>query len=175
MKTKKILQTPEELNQIAEELLKPWTVSTKSPENDRLDVTIDAKDIQTCTKAIMDANWGYLSAITGLDNAEYEVIEGTTEKKAIPGKGSLELLYHFCSGAAIVSLRTSLPYTKAQIDTICNIIPSASLYERETAELFGIDFVGTPSTEHLLLPDDWPAEVYPLRKTFTGLEKKAKA
>jgi Ni,Fe-hydrogenase III component G len=30
--------------------------------------------------------------------------------------------------------------------------------------------VGTPDPGKLLLPDDWPDGVYPLRKSFTGLE-----
>ncbi|MBK8901102.1 MAG: nickel-dependent hydrogenase large subunit [Anaerolineaceae bacterium] len=32
--------------------------------------------------------------------------------------------------------------------------------------MFGITVTDTPHTEHLFLPDDWPAEVYPLRKDF---------
>jgi Ni,Fe-hydrogenase III component G len=74
----------------------------------------------------------------------------------------------------VATIRVPLEYKKARVDSICDIIPSATLYEREAAELLGIEFSGTPSTEHLLLPDDWPTGVYPLRKTFTGLSKKQK-
>jgi Ni,Fe-hydrogenase III component G len=86
----------------------------------------------------------------------------------------VELLYHFCNGAAIITMRMKLPYANAAIDSICEVIPSATLYEREASELLGVDFIGTPSTEHLLLPDEWPVNVYPLRKSFTGLEKQNK-
>jgi Ni,Fe-hydrogenase III component G len=30
--------------------------------------------------------------------------------------------------------------------------------------------LGTPNTDRLVLSDDWPKGVYPLRKDFTGLE-----
>lgn len=175
MKTKKKLLTPEEVLKSAQALLKPWTVSENLPENNRVDLFIDAKNIKPAVQALMGEKWGYLAAITALDRAEFETPEGATERVPVKGKGNLEVLYHFCSGPVVATLRVTLPYTGAKIDTICDIIPSATLYEREAAELLGIDFIGTPSTEHLLLPDDWPTGIYPLRKTFTGLTKKQKA
>jgi Ni,Fe-hydrogenase III component G len=161
--------------QLAESLLKEFALSTNRPESDRLDVVIDRKNLKPAVKVLLvDKRWGYLSAITGLDNAKYEIDEVTKEKKLIPDAGSLELLYHFCFGAAVTTLRVAVPYNDAKVDSICDLISSVSLYEREAAELFGIEFVGTPSTDHLILPDGWPEGVYPLRKSFTGLEKEAK-
>ena len=161
--------------QFAESLLKEFTLSTNRPESNRLDVVIDRKDLKTAVKTLMVENhWGYLSAITGLDNAKYEVDETTKEKKIIPDAGSLELLYHFCQGAAITTLRVSVPYNDAKVDSIIDVISSVSLYEREAAELFGIDFEGNSNKDHLILPDGWPEGVYPLRKAFTGFEKQAK-
>jgi NADH:ubiquinone oxidoreductase subunit C len=146
-------------------------VSENSPEVDRLDVIIEPGKITQCVSALVKAKWGYLSAITALDRPEYTLVEGTNEKVVVPDKGNVELLYHFCNGPAIITLRVALPYAEAKIESICGVIPSATLYEREAAELLGVEFIGTPSTEHLLLPDDWPVNVYPLRKSFTGLAK----
>jgi Ni,Fe-hydrogenase III component G len=63
-----------------------------------------------------------------------------------------------------------VPYSKPQIDSICGIIPSATIYEREVIELFGFNLLNTPNTEKLILPDSWPDGVYPLRKSFTRLQ-----
>jgi len=63
----------------------------------------------------------------------------------------------------------SVTYHDAKVPSICHIIPSATLYERELMEMFGITVEGTPDTGKLLLPDDWPDGVYPLRKSFKGL------
>lgn len=153
-------------------LLESWTVSTQKPEANRLDVVIDAAHLREAVKTLLDAQWGYLSAITGLDAAEF-VTDENGVKKADPEKGHLELLYHFCAGAAVLTLRVTLPYDNPVVDSIYEIDNTCTLYEREAAELFGITFTGTPVTDHLLLPDDWPDGVYPLRKAFTGLEKKA--
>jgi Ni,Fe-hydrogenase III component G len=171
---KKIKLTSEDILANARTILKPWTLAENTPEKERLDITIDAGNIKKSVQALMDAQWGYVSAITALDRAEFMTEEGSAERKPVEGKGNLEVLYHFCSGPVVTTLRVALDYKKAEIDSICDIIPSMTLYEREAAELLGIDFKGTPSTEHLLLPDDWPTGIYPLRKTFTGLTKKQK-
>jgi Ni,Fe-hydrogenase III component G len=175
MKTKKKILTPEEIIQNADAALQPWKISSSNPEENRLDVVIAVKDVKACTQALIEKKWGYLAAITGLDRPEYVIAEGTNVKTALPDNGQIEVLYHFCSGPVITTLRVKVPYANPAIDSICDIIPSATLYERETMELLGIDFVGTPSTEKLLLPDNWPAGVYPLRKSFTGLPKSTEA
>ncbi len=163
----------QEALQKAEEILKELALSFNRPEENRLDVVIKAEDLKTAVKSLLLENrWGYLSAITGLDNAEYEVDEVTKEKMAIDGKGTLEALYHFAAGAAITTLRVILPYQAPKLDSICDLIPAATFYEREAMELFGIIFMGTPNTDHLILPDSWPEGVYPLRKTFKGLHEK---
>ena len=168
METEKALE-------IAESLLKEFAVSTNRPEANRLDVAIDRTNLKPAVKALLgNKHWGYLAAITGLDNAVWKVDETTKERTLDPKGGSLEVLYHFCKSAAVTTLRVALPYNDAKVESICDVISSVSLYEREAAELFGIEFIGTPNTDHLVLPDDWPAEVYPLRKAFTGFEKKAK-
>jgi NADH:ubiquinone oxidoreductase subunit C len=173
MVKKKVL-TPEELLQAGKEALQSWILSENTPENNRLDVVIQTAEIKNCVRALVNAKWGYLSAITALDSPEYTLVEGSNDKVIVPDKGNVELLYHFCNGAAIITMRMKLPYANAAIDSICEVIPSATLYEREASELLGVDFIGTPSTEHLLLPDEWPVNVYPLRKSFTGLEKQNK-
>jgi NADH:ubiquinone oxidoreductase subunit C len=157
----------------AEIILKKFTKSISHPEVNRLDVVIDRDQLTAAVQALLiDGHWGYLSAITGLDNPTYLIDVATSEKKIVPDTGSLELLYHFCLGAAITTLRVTLPYADPTVDTVCNIVSSATLYEREAAELLGITFTGTPNTDRLILADSWPVGVYPLRKSFTGLEKK---
>ncbi|MEM5775585.1 MAG: NADH-quinone oxidoreductase subunit C, partial [Anaerolineaceae bacterium] len=89
--------------------------------------------------------------------------------------GSIELMYHFVTGAAVLTLHVWVTYTNPGVPSVANQIPSAVLYELEVAEMFGVKFRNLPTDkEHLLLPDDWPQNVYPLRKSFTGLKETAK-
>jgi NADH:ubiquinone oxidoreductase subunit C len=158
---------------LAEDLLKPWTIEMKQPEDIRLDVVIRPQDLKAATRALIDAHWGYLSAITGLDKPVEKTAQGDEGVgKDVFAEDFLEVLYHFCYGAAVTTLRVSVPYSAANLDSVCEIIPSATLYERELMEMFGVEIKGTPSHEKLLLADDWPDGVYPLRKSFTGFKKE---
>ncbi|NMC53616.1 MAG: NADH-quinone oxidoreductase subunit C [Chloroflexi bacterium] len=145
---------------LARELLQPWAISESTPAAERLDVEISAENLVPAVQALHQAGWGYLSAITGIDRSSDNPEE----------EGRIEVMYHFSWGGVVTTLRLFVPYANAVIGSVCHEIPSATLYEREMIEMYGIEFPGTPSTEHLLLPDDWPAGVYPMRKSFTGLD-----
>jgi Ni,Fe-hydrogenase III component G len=44
------------------------------------------------------------------------------------------------------------------------MIKGAEFIEREMHDLLGIDFPGHPNLVRLILPEDWPDGVYPLRR-----------
>lgn len=138
--------------QTAEALLAPWTKSAARPDDTRLDIFVDVKDVLPSVTALTQARWGYLAAVTGLDLG----VE----------TGELEVLYHYCEGAAVVTVRARLPRDNASVDSICSQVAVATFYERELSEMFGITVVGTPNPNRMFLSDDWPAGVYPLRKDF---------
>ena len=52
------------------------------------------------------------------------------------------------------------------IPTITGLIPGANWAEREVRDLIGVEPVGHPDPRRLVLPDDWPDNLYPLRKDF---------
>jgi NADH:ubiquinone oxidoreductase subunit C len=167
--------------QAALERVQPWAATTNTPESNRLDIVIDRSNLLSTVQALEEpTRWGYLSAITGLDHPGLTTTIPSEEKKwdriedshELVGSahGSLEVLYHFCQGGAIVTLRVILSYQSPSLPSICYLIPYASLYERELIEMFGIEILDTPCTDRLLISDDWPKGVYPLRKEFTGLK-----
>ncbi|MFW6183752.1 MAG: NADH-quinone oxidoreductase subunit C [Chloroflexota bacterium] len=138
--------------QRAEELIEALNGDVERSAENCLDVSLDAQRLLPVVEALIEVNWGYLAAITGLDlGAE---------------AGEIEVLYHFCSGAAIVTLRVHTPRSQPVVPTVCDLIPSASFYERELSEMLGVEVKGTPDPRRLFLPDEWPDGVYPLRKDF---------
>ena len=163
------------------ETLHPWTLSSAQPEGNRLDIVVDRASLLDAVEALSTTHWGFLSAITGLDHPgsntpvdekkEWDRLANDPEPVGATNASWLEILYHFCHGAAVLTLRVTIPYNVPSVPTICGLIPSASLYERELSEMFGIEILGAPQTEHLLLPDDWPNGVYPMRKEFTGFNQ----
>jgi NADH:ubiquinone oxidoreductase subunit C len=145
--------------QLAQDILKPWTERVEQPEPDRLDVYMPAEQIVPAVDALVRSGGWHLSAITGMDIPQTEHEDG-----------QIELLYQFCQRAIIVTLRIRVIYGSPIAPSICGVIPSATLYEREMIEMFGVILEGTPSKARLLLPDDWPDYVYPMRKSFKGLD-----
>ncbi len=53
---------------------------------------------------------------------------------------------------------------KPQIESITPLLRAAGWAEREMRDLVGIEPVGHPDPRRLVLPDDWPDGVHPLRK-----------
>lgn len=156
------MRSPDEVFAIVTELAERWAwkMETRRPEANRIDVLLPApKDLVPFVTALRVQRLGYLSTITGLD----------------PGveSGQLELLYHFCPGPALITLRLRVPRDGGQVPTLTEIIPSAESPEREVREMFGIDFEGLRNPDRLYLPDDWPAAVFPQRKDFSPNGKPA--
>ncbi|MHA1736796.1 MAG: NADH-quinone oxidoreductase subunit C [Candidatus Thorarchaeota archaeon] len=82
-------------------------------------------------------------------------------------EGKFELIYIFWSPTAkfLVQLRSQVEGEEPAIDSVCDIFPGLEGHERETHEMFGIDFTGHPDLRPLLLPDELVGK-YPLRKSF---------
>ncbi|HQP91511.1 MAG TPA: NADH-quinone oxidoreductase subunit C [Candidatus Omnitrophota bacterium] len=61
---------------------------------------------------------------------------------------------------------------KAEFESLAKDMVSASLFEREIKEMFGVQPLGSPDQRRLNLHDEvWPQGSYPLRKDFTMPEK----
>jgi NADH:ubiquinone oxidoreductase subunit C len=70
-------------------------------------------------------------------------------------------------------LRTTVPHEGAALPTATGVYAGAGWHERETHEMFGIDFPGHPGLAPLLLPDSF--EGHPLRKDFVLAARVVKA
>ncbi len=81
-------------------------------------------------------------------------------------RGVVEILYHFdfFHLPQVFSLRVFLKKPTLEIESLAPFIKGTEWIEREMSELFGITFLHHPNMKHLLLPDDWPAGNYPLRR-----------
>ena len=88
-------------------------------------------------------------------------------------RNHMEILYHFLIEDInlLISLRVKLQKSKLEIDSLSPIFEGSSWIEREIHEILGINFRGHPDLRRLLLPDDWPDGVYPLRRDYKEWDK----
>ncbi|MYS11713.1 NADH-quinone oxidoreductase subunit C, partial [Streptomyces sp. SID6041] len=70
-------------------------------------------------------------------------------------------------------LRTTVPHSAPVLPTAIGVYAGAGWHERETHEMFGVDFTGHPHLVPLLLPENF--EGHPLRKDFVLAARVAKA
>lgn len=86
---------------------------------------------------------------------------------------SIELLTAFDAGRQIEVLRSAVPMADPRYPALTPVLPAAGWYERELAELLGVQPEGHPDLRTLLLPPDWPPNVFPLRKQVSREERLA--
>ncbi len=93
----------------------------------------------------------------------------------VDAREHMEILYHFTFEDInlLISFRVKLEKSKLEIDSLASVFEGANWIEREIHELLGINFKGHPDLRKLLLPDNWPKGVYPLRRDYKEWDKKA--
>lgn len=79
---------------------------------------------------------------------------------------AIEIIYHFSfdEGGLVLSLRTIVAKPEPEIESITPIIKGAEWIEREIWEFLGVNFKNHPNLKRLLMAEDWPEGVYPLRR-----------
>ncbi|OGS20112.1 MAG: hypothetical protein A2252_11210 [Elusimicrobia bacterium RIFOXYA2_FULL_39_19] len=123
---------------------------TSNPSPRRMFATVNKEILNEVIKYLRDTfNFYHLSTITGVD------------------KGDFELNYHFANELTCVTLRVTVPRAEPNINSICEVIPGAVLYEREIQDMYGIKVANIPDGRPLVTSDDWPEDNYPLRKDWT--------
>lgn len=71
-----------------------------------------------------------------------------------------------------VTFSTTLPKESPSIPSLVGVYAGANWHERESYEMFGIDFEGHPNLAHLYLPDSFQGN--PLRKSYPLLSREVK-
>ena len=84
-----------------------------------------------------------------------------------PALPALCVVYHPGSYThkMIVALKVYLPRTdEAKVASITDLYKAANWHERETYDMFGIQFINHPDHRRILCPEDWQG--FPLRKDY---------
>ena len=87
-------------------------------------------------------------------------------------KNELEVVYFVGSSAPgqadfVLALSERVARENPVVPTMVDVWKGAEYHERETHEMFGINFQGHPNQSHLFLPEDWN-DLPPLRKDYVS-------
>lgn len=95
--------------------------------------------------------------------ARYQVGVGTDDRARLGTFGMIHLFAFDRDGFA-VAVRASAPAAEPSFPSLTPDLPAAGWTEREYHDLLGFEFSGHPKPKKLILADDWPAGIHPLRR-----------
>ncbi len=130
---------------------------SKKRENINIWITIRREMVHEAVEALMRIWYPHLSCIAGYDCG---------------GDSSLlrvQYIFSIYGGVAaseyMVIFSLDLPKNDARLPTITDLLEGAAFTEHEKTEYLGITIEGlTPAAHKFFLPQDFPDNVYPLRK-----------
>ncbi|MCK4751883.1 MAG: NADH-quinone oxidoreductase subunit C [Planctomycetes bacterium] len=135
-------------NKISE--IKDKLESIEQPLENRMYLTCKAENNYDISKFLFEDVKARFVTVTGID-AEH----------------CFEVLYHFSydQTSCVITVKAIISDREnPSIESITSILPAAEWIEREIHDVLGIDFKNHPNMRRLILSDDWPEGVYPLRK-----------
>lgn len=98
-------------------------------------------------------------------NGRFVMTMGTDKR---PVNQKYELSYLFCmdEDGFEISLKVWVEENELEVPSITNVIPGANWAEREIYDLLGIVPVNHPDPRRLVMADDWPDDLFPMRQDF---------
>jgi Ni,Fe-hydrogenase III component G len=97
--------------------------------------------------------------------ARFMTITGTDDRNR-SGNFVENYIFSFDKEKTFLIFRVAIDPTNACVDSISPIVPGANWPEREIKDLIGVNLKNHPDPRRLALPDDFPEDLYPLRKDF---------
>ena len=122
----------------------------------RLSTFADASRILEIARKLDSFGFDHVKSVTAID---------------LPQENKIDIVYHISSflnsdlAKVIFELRVSIDRQTPEIATVTDIWPSAEYPERETFDLMGVTFEGSPKKDRLFLMDNFEGGP-PLRKDF---------
>ena len=89
-----------------------------------------------------------------------------TDMRTVNGNYRISQLFALDAQRQFLVLYSDIDPQSPDIPAITGLIPGAAWAEREVRDMIGVTPTGHPDLRRLILPDDWPADVHPLRRDF---------
>jgi membrane-bound hydrogenase subunit beta len=126
-------------------------IAIRIPRERRAMVHIPLEGLMDVLGFLRDQGVTHLSTISVVDRIDENLFE---------------VLYHLYWENNEITVRVEIPRENPVIPTVTPVLPGALTYEREIQGMFGVMVKDIPDPRRIILPDDWPLDVYPLRKDY---------
>ena len=121
-------------------------------------VTVSREQVRETLTELKSRGYESYVFMTCVDHLATPTVDAPPER--------FELVYQLRDMKAHRELRVRVfvPETDARAPSVHDVYAPANWDERETWDMFGIEFVGHPDLTRILMPDDWVG--HPLRRDF---------
>ena len=120
---------------------------------DQLTVTVKVNYLPEVVEFLYYKQGGWLSVLFGND------------ERKLNGHYAVYYVLSMEQGTKCwITVRVEVDANKPEYPSVTPRVPAAVWGEREVRDMYGLVPVGLPDERRLVLPDDWPDELYPLRK-----------
>ena len=121
--------------------------------HDQITVTVKLGSLPEAVAHLYYQRGGWLSVVVGNDE---RALDGTF--------GLYYVLSMEEEDPCYVIVHAQVPEDKQEFPSVTPKVPACVWGEREIRDMFGLTPVGLPDARRLVLPDDWPEGLHPLRK-----------
>jgi Ni,Fe-hydrogenase III large subunit/Ni,Fe-hydrogenase III component G len=127
-------------------------LSYETPDPSRLFLTMTREKMPDAADYIFNGIKGRL------------ILAGGTDKNQINGTYEVIYIFSLDRDNMFVSLKEIVDPADPRVPSLTNIIPGADWHEREFRDMLGIVPENHPDPRRLVVSDDWPEDLFPLRK-----------
>jgi Ni,Fe-hydrogenase III component G len=125
-------------------------------------VTIAASSIPSVCRSLFDRGARFIVSVA-------------TDRTKQTNKMEVSHIFSLDEDHLTIVVRSEVDPSALSIESVSPVIPAANWAERESRDMLGIDFIGHPDPRRLVLADDWPQGLHPLRKDFPYNHRPAPA
>ncbi len=132
--------------------------------DDQLTVLVDRNDLPLAVKTLYYDIGGYLVNMTANDEREINKNFALYYSLSMEGSKMSKDDEFAQDEKCFITVRTLIPANENTYPSVTPFVPACVWYEREAYDMLGLVAEGLPDKRRLVLSDDWPEDVFPLRR-----------
>ncbi|AQW87213.1 hydrogenase-4, component G [Campylobacter pinnipediorum subsp. caledonicus] len=132
--------------------------------DDQVTVLVDRNDLPLAVKTLYYDIGGFISTMIPNDERELNGHFALYYALSMEGSKMTEKDDFLPEDKCFVTVKTLIPANDPTFPSVTPHVPACVWYEREAYDMYGLVAEGLPDKRRLVLSDDWPENLHPLRK-----------
>ena len=132
--------------------------------DDQITVLVDRNDLPLAVKTLYYDIGGFISTMIPNDERQINGCYALYYAISMEGSKMTEADDFAAEDKCFITVKTLIPGSDPTFPSVTPLVPACVWYEREAYDMFGLVAEGLHDKRRLVLSDDWPDGLHPLRK-----------